>query len=134
MILALSLALAAQQPAQKPQSLYELLGVAEPGLRGAALDAAVAKAAAYPLGSTDNPVRARGPTGEREYLARLRCADGNAPKVLSRGSSMPGPFGGITDIYSLRCDGSTPATARVIFDMYHDHRETRPAEGFTILP
>ena len=36
----LDVALAAQQPAPKPQSLYELLGVAEPGLRGAALDAA----------------------------------------------------------------------------------------------
>lgn len=135
MILALALALSAHQPAaQQPQSLYEALGIAEPGLRGAALDAAVAKAASSPLGSVANPVRAQGVAGERDYLARLRCADGQAPEVLGRGSSMRSPFGGITDIYSLRCNGAAPTSHKIIFDMYHQHRETRAVPGFTLAP
>lgn len=131
MIFAVALALTIQQPA-KSQTLYDMLGIAEPGLRGAALEAAVAKAAASPLGSEANPVRAQGPAGEREYLARLRCADGRPPEVLGRGSAMPGPFGGIADVYRLRCAGSPPVESGVFFDMYHQHRETRPIPGFTL--
>ena len=133
MILFLALALAGQQPAaQQPQSIYEALGISEPGLRGAALQAAVDKAAAFPLGSAQNPVRARGIGGERDYLQRLRCADGKAPEVLGRGTGMPSPFGGVSDIYGLRCKGSPPTDSRVTFDMYHDHRETRPIPGFAL--
>jgi hypothetical protein len=101
-------------------------------LRGAELQAALDKAAAHPLGSEANPVRAQGVAGERDYMARLRCADGKAPEVLGRGLGKPSPFGGVSDIYGLRCSGSSAADSSVTFDMYHQHRETRPVPGFTL--
>lgn len=131
-----ALALAAPGLAQdaKPKTLYELFGLKEPGLRGAELDAAVAKASAFPLGSEQNPVRVRGPAGERDYIARLRCSDGRAPVIRGRATAMPSPFGGITDQYVVDCKDSTPATASVYMDMYHDHVEDRPVPGFTVKP
>jgi hypothetical protein len=133
MILVLALALTAQQPANpQVQSLYEAMGIKEPGLRGAELQAALDKAAAHPLGSEDNPVRAKGVAGERDYLARLRCADGKALEVLGRAVGKPSPFGGVSDVYALRCSGPSPSDSKVTFDMYHLHREKRPIPGFTL--
>ena len=126
----------APAPAQaaKPMSIYEAFGLKEPGLRGTELDAAVAKANAFPLGSEQNPVRARGPAGERDYIARLRCSDGRAPVIRGRATAMPSPFGGITDQYVVDCKNGAPATASVYMDMYHDHVEHRPVPGFTLKP
>lgn len=131
-----ALALAAPALAQdaKPMSIYEAFGLEEPGLRGAELEAAVARANASPLGSEQNPVRARGPAGERDYLARLRCSDGRAPVIRGRATAMPSPFGGITDQYVVDCKNGAPATASVYMDMYHDHVEYRPVPGFTVKP
>lgn len=122
---------AAQEP--KTMTLYEALGMKSPGLRGAALDKAVSAAAAFPLGSEQNPVRTRFGGGQGAYLARLRCSDGSAPQVLGRALGSPSPFGGVPDIYTVACPGGTPASATIAMDTYHEHVETRPVPGFTIV-
>jgi hypothetical protein len=103
-------------------------------LTGPHLDAAITAASAYPLGSKENPVRSKMPAGERAYLERLRCSDGNAPAFHRGGSVGVGPYGGILDVYQLKCLSGQPATASVYIDMYHDHVENRPVQGFTIKP
>ncbi|MBO9517527.1 MAG: hypothetical protein J7493_05630 [Porphyrobacter sp.] len=104
----------------------------ESEVQGAALDAALAKAASHPLGSEQNPVRASMPPGERAYLARLRCADGNAPEYERQGSGGDSPYGNIVDFYQVTCSGSEPAM--VVMDMYHSgYAEDRPVPGFTIV-
>ena len=101
------------------------------GLTGKKLKRAIEKADAYPLGSKDNPVRVDGPLGERAYLKRLRCADGNAPEFGRDGNVGSGPYGYIIDLYSVRCR-DVPVVS-VYMDMYHsDAVESRPVPGFTI--
>ena len=115
----------------KPKTLYELFGVPEPGLRGAELDAAVKAAEPFPLGSEKNPVRTKGISGQRAYLASLRCADGKAPKVLGRGTGPLSPFGGVGDVYGVVCAGGE--TVHIHMDMYHDWVEMRAVPGFTFV-
>ena len=112
-------------------SLFDLTGS---HLKGRQLDKALAGAAAHPLGSEKNPVRAAMPPGQRAYLARLRCSDGSAPTFERAGSVGESPYGSIMDLYQLKCATGTPATASVYMDMYHDHVEDRPIPGFTIAP
>jgi hypothetical protein len=86
---------------------------------------------ARPLGSNGNPVRADKPPGQRAYLSRLVCADGNRPTSFQRrGSFGPGPYSSIIDGYDVDCAG----TKFLIFmDMYHPgYVERRPVPPFTI--
>jgi hypothetical protein len=62
---------------------------------------AIAAANAHPLGSRENPVRVGGPEGERAYLARLRCGDGNAPRIGEGVDMGVGAFGSIVDGFRL---------------------------------
>lgn len=101
------------------------------GLKGKKLRTAIAAAQAYPLGSEKNPVRAKGPEGERAYLARLRCADGSAPAFERQGSTGIGPYHNILDLYAVQCAGAAPLS--VYLDMYHKHVEPAPLPGFTIV-
>lgn len=104
-------------------------------LSPAALQQAIAKAQAFPLGSARNPVRSDMPPGERAYLDRLRCSDGTAPAYDRAGSVGEGPFGTILDLYQVRCRSGTPAEAQIYMDMYHaSYPEDRPVPGFTITP
>jgi hypothetical protein len=97
--------------------------------------AAIEAAQAHPLGTSRNPVRVGGPEGERAYIARLRCADGSAPRVGQRGNAGVGAFGTIVDVYPLDCAGAAPGRFDIVMDMYHEeHRETRAPNGFTIVP
>ena len=94
---------------------------------------AIRAAAAYPLGTVQNPVRVGGPEGERAYLARLRCADGSAPTIGRRGSAGVGAFGSITASYHLDCGAAAPGKLELVMDMYHsEHREGRAPSGLTI--
>jgi hypothetical protein len=94
---------------------------------------AIAAAAAHPLGTLGNPVRVGGPEGERAYLARLRCSDGNAPMIGRRGTGGVGAFGSITASYDLDCGGAEPGRMQLVMDMYHsEHREGRAPAGLTI--
>ena len=84
------------------------------------------------IGSVAHPVLANGPTGQREYLMRLICADGKAPTFARNGNVGSKSDNHIVDLYAVRCaDGSS---TRVYMDMYHADREMRPIPGFTILP
>jgi hypothetical protein len=85
-----------------------------------------------PLGSLNNPVRANMPTGQRDYLMRLRCPEGDAPSFERSGSLGGGPYGGVIDSYKLTC--ANGKTSDVIIDMYHRHREMQAVTGFTVLP
>ncbi len=96
---------------------------------------ALAAAAAFPLGSRENPVRVGGPEGERAYIARLRCSDGSAPKVGGRASAGVGAFGTVVNMYPLDCDTAAPGRVTLLMDMYHEeHREDRAPPGFGISP
>jgi hypothetical protein len=115
-----------------PEKLLESFG---PGSSNEEVDEAVAAAAAFPLGSAQNPVRVGGPEGERAYIARLKCADGSRPQVGQRSSAGTGAFGSIVDAYPLDCGAAAPGRTTIVMDMYHDeHREDRAPAGFTIDP
>ncbi len=125
----------AQVPAEeelKPEELMKELGDApDPD----EMNAAIAAANAYPLGSKDNPVRVGGPEGAHAYIARLRCADGSLPRGGPRGAEGVGVFGSIVDGYPLDCAGAAPGKVLLIMDMYHEeHAEDRAPPGFTITP
>lgn len=95
-------------------------------------DPVIAAAAAFPLGSMENPVRVGGPAGERAYLARLRCADGGAPRLGARSDKGEGAFGSMVAAYRLECGA---AAVELVMDMYHgEHVEDRAPPGFAIQP
>ena len=97
--------------------------------------AAATAAQAAELGSDAKPVLADMPPGQRAYLDRLRCADGNAPAYQRVGNIGPGPDGHIVDLYDVTCDGSEPARTGIHIDMYHRrHVEDEAVPGFTIVP
>ena len=115
-----------------PEELLEALGL---GTSDAELARAVAAADTHPLGTAANPVRVGGPEGERAYIARLRCADGSAPRVGPRGSAGVGAFGSIVDAYPLDCGAAAPGKVSLVMDMYHsEHAEDRAPPGFSIQP
>lgn len=129
--MAASIGLTACATASQDQKLTG--GLFGPAFSPAEMERKIAAAQAHPLGSEANPVRAAMPPGQRAYIARLRCSDGRAPEIVSRGSTGTGPFGNILDLYSVRCASGTPATAEIYIDMYHDHVETRAIPGFRIV-
>jgi hypothetical protein len=95
-------------------------------------DPLIAAAAAFPLGSAQNPVRVGGPAGERAYLSRLRCADGASPRLGARSDGGVGAFGSLVAAYRLEC---AAGATNVVIDMYHEeHVEDRAPPGFSIIP
>ena len=109
-------------------------GIGE-GSSDAALEAEIAAAAAFPLGSVKNPVRVEGPDGERAYVARLRCADGKAPAASAGRPGASGGFGSVTEIVAVDCGAAAPGSAAVAFDLYHEgHVEDRAPAGFALAP
>ncbi len=115
-----------------PEQLFSGMGE---GTSDAALDAAVAAAAAFPLGSLANPVRVGGPEGERVYVARLRCADGKPPAIGAKRPGGVGAFGSLVDLVPLDCGAAAPGRIDLFMDMYHEeHVEVRAPAGFTLSP
>lgn len=107
----------------------------ESAMTGKKLDRAIEHAAEFPLGDRRNPVRVTMPQGQRLYLARLRCSDGQTPSFYRAGNAGFGPFGNIIDIYIVTCADGTPARSEIYMDMYHaGFMETRPVPGFTTGP
>ena len=90
--------------------------------------------ARHPLGSRQNPVRCYTPANETAYLARLRCANGKAPKFKRIGHDGIGPYGTAVDAFELACSSWTgKKTFRIYLDMAHEGVvERRPIPGFTI--
>ena len=128
--------LLAQPPAsEKIGDALDLMRAGESQVQGAELERRIEAASAHPLGSRENPVRAAMPPGQRAYLQRLRCSNGQAPAFDRIGNFGVGVYGNIVDGYRVLCRGATPAESVVYMDMYHrGHVEERPASGFTILP
>jgi len=130
--LALSLgtpAIAQDDDGAEASALLRAIGMLP--MEGEELSAVMAKAAKHPLGSEQNPVRAKAPEGQRAYLKRLRCPNGKAPAFNRLGNIGPGIYGSIVDLYEIKCKGGL--TAEVVIDMYHpDYVEMRPIPGFTI--
>lgn len=116
--------------AQDANDMADMMKALGGGLSGEDLRAAIDKAAAFPLGSKDNPVRADGPEGQRAYLSRLRCADGKTPAYVRGGSVGMGVFGYIVDVYGVTCPGSQ--AEQIHMDMYHRHKEDSAPPGFTM--
>ena len=129
-------ALAFQPPtSDEIDDALEKMLAGESQVQGAELQRRIEVAAAHPLGSQQNPVRAAMPEGQRAYLRRLRCADGAVPAFSRIGNFGAGVYGNIIDGYRLRCSGAAPADSVVYMDMYHrGHVEERPVPGFTIVP
>ena len=104
-------------------------------MSGEKLDRRLRQASGQPLGSQKNPIRAEMPAGERAYLARLRCSNGEPPRFERMGSFGDGPYGNILDGYSVNCGAAAPGQVEVFIDMYHrGHIEQQAVPGFTILP
>lgn len=129
--LAALLAAGAAEPSRCPQA--DMAAAFGAGLAPAELRAAIQAAQAHPLGSRENPVRVCGPTGQRAYMARLRCADGSTPRIGQRGNIGIGPYRTILDLYPLDCGAAAPGRAELIMDMYHGEPETAAPPGFAIV-
>lgn len=137
-ILAFALLLAAAAPAaaqelgartRSPAAMVAELGQLSPEDEMRALALAADR---HPLGTVENPVRVGGPEGERAYLARLRCADGEAPRIGGRSDAGTGAFGSVVAAYQVSCAGQA---GRIVFDMYHaEHVESRAPAGFSHRP
>lgn len=101
---------------------------------GEELEELIEAAQDHPLGSQENPVRAEMPPGQRAYLNRLRCKDGNAPRYERVGNFGVGVYGRIIDGYAVVCEGSEPAESMIFMDMYHPgHVEGEAVPGFAIV-
>lgn len=132
--LILALPAAAQAAAQgaTPRQMMVELGMA-PSERQVAR--AVERARRHPLGTERNPVRVSGVEGEHAYMGRLRCADGNPPRIGERANIGVGVFGSIVDVWQLDCGDAAPGRFSLALDMYHDnHDETQAPAGFTLEP
>lgn len=128
----IGLGMATPVPAMADDYLSDMMS-GKSSVKGKKLKKAIEEADTHPLGSEANPVRAAMPPGQRAYLSRLRCADGQKPAFERIGSMGISPFGNIVDGYSVRCEGSEPAETTVYMDMYHaGYVEMRPVPGFTI--
>ncbi|MFL6859098.1 MAG: hypothetical protein ACJ8EB_14500 [Allosphingosinicella sp.] len=140
--LLISLTLAAPPALAAPDKLGKRTAPPEKSFAGigegsadAALEAEIAAASAFPLGSLQNPVRVEGPDGARAYVARLRCADGKAPAAAAGRPGGTGAFGSVTELVALDCGAAAPDRAEIRFDLYHEgHVEDRAPTGFTLAP
>ena len=87
------------------------------------------------LGSESNPVLADMPPGQRAYLARLRCSDGQMPLASRIGSMGVHHSSHVIDGYGVTCASGQPSQTTIYMDMYHSgHVETRAVPGFTLVP
>jgi hypothetical protein len=143
---ALATALPAASPAVSPSVQAPKLGArtAPPeksmaGIGEGSSDAEVARAieaaAAFPVGSLQNPVRVAGPDGERAWLARLRCGDGSRPRIGVQRPGGTGAFGNVVDLAPLDCGAAAPERADILIDIYQEeHPQEAPPPGFRLVP
>lgn len=125
----------AKPPREELPAPKELVGQVGEGNSDAEIARVTAAAAAFPLGTSDNPVRTSGPNGSRAYLTRLRCADGSIPAIGTRTPAGVGAYGTVVDAWALDCGKAEPGQVSLIVDMYHDgHEEAAAPPGFTIQP
>ena len=131
-LLTLAMPAVAQELGQRTRSPETMVPGLAPGQDD--LAEAIAAAATHPLGTRENPVRVGGPEGERAYIARLRCANGEAPRVGERSAAGVGAFGTVVNAWALDCGSAAPGRTSLVMDMYHEeHVEERAPPGFTIV-
>jgi hypothetical protein len=123
----------AKPPREESPAPLELLASVGGGNTDAELEAAIAAAAAHPLGTAANPIRVAGPEGARSFLARLRCADGASARIGSQREGGVGAYGSVLRLYPIDCGSVAPGRVDLLLDIYHEeHVETRPPAGFRI--
>jgi len=84
------------------------------------------------LGDRSNPVCCYQPSGEQNYLGRLRNKSGKRPEFVRIGSVDIGPYGNLLDLYWL--SGSGLNDREVYMDMYHPgYVELKPIPGYSIF-
>ena len=133
-VLALTPAAAQKLGARTAPPEQSMAGIGE-GSSDAEYARELAAAAAFPLGSLQNPVRVAGPEGERAYLARLRCADGALPRIGAQRAGGTGGFGNLVEVAPVDCGAAAPGRADILFDLYHEeHPEQAPPPGFRFAP
>lgn len=126
----------AQQPTKQASSENEDLATSLSSIFGERLTPDMQEVEKHPLGSAQNPVRVSMPVGQRDYLSRLICENGEPVSAFSRNGSVGiGPYGSILDLYTVVCDTHQGAVEQSVYlDMYHsDYIEKRPAAGFKAL-
>jgi hypothetical protein len=124
---------AAQKLGARTASPGQMLGDMAAADPEAEAEQIAAAAAAHPLGTVENPVRVGGPEGARDYIARLRCADGSRPRPGRHTAGAVGAYGTVTERYPLDCGAAAPGRVALVVDYYHEeHVEKRPAAGFAI--
>lgn len=96
----------------------------------AAVQFSCASSASRFFGSRTSPIQVDGPSGERTYLNRLICPNGNPPGRARLGS-YPGRHGHMIDLFELDCCGEI---FEVHFDMYHQGQPDQALRGFQLLP
>lgn len=134
--LAFLISACAQQPTKQTSSEDEDLSSALASIFGEQLKPDMQEVEKHPLGSAQNPVRVSMPVGQRDYLSRLICENGEPVSAFSRGGSTGiGPYGSMLDVYTVVCDTHEGAVEHSVYlDMYHgDYVEKRPAAGFKAL-
>jgi hypothetical protein len=121
------------KPGDRTVAPEQLLGQVGDAAPDAEIESAAAEAAAHPLGTLANPVRVGGPEGRRSYVARLRCADGSAPKAGQSEPGGVGAYGSVVSLVPLDCGAAAPGRFGLIVDVNHEeHREERAPAGFTL--
>ena len=129
-MLASAPAMAVQKVGARTQTPAQLLAQMGEGSSDAEIERAAAAAAAFPLGSLQNPVRVGGPEGRRLYVARLRCPNGKPPVVGNVSSGGVGGYGSVVDTVPLDCGG---VKSQLAVGLYHEgHVETRAPVGFSV--
>ena len=88
---------------------------------------------AKPLGSMQNPVRCSKMAGAKEYIARLRCATGKAPKAEYNGAVGQGPYGTNMEYFRLTCKSEDSPLDLFLDPNHKDFVEELPIPGFTIV-
>ena len=132
-LLPITAAADAKPPRELSPASQEALAGVGAGNSDTEVASAIAAASASPLGSLQNPVRVEGPEGARAYVARLRCADGSAPRVGASAPAGVGAFGSVTEAFPLDCGKAAPGKFTAIVDIYHEgHVERHAPAGFTI--
>lgn len=94
-------------------------------------DVSAENVAKHPLGSWENPVRTHGPTGQKRYLAKLTCPNGERPGYRRVGSR-DGIYGFHVDGFEVLCG---KRISLIYMDLYHpNYIENSPVPGFGLEP
>ena len=120
-----------QRTAPPAQSMA---GIGE-GSSDAEIERELAAAAAFPVGSPQNPIRLAGPDAERGWLWRLRCGDGSVPRIGAHRPGGTGGFGNVLDLAPVDCGAAAPGHADIYIDIYQEeHVRDTPPSGFALAP